>query len=59
MASVAQFLQEVRVELGRVAWPTRQQLILYTGVVVGMSVAFAVFLGALDALFGYVLGLVI
>lgn len=59
MTSVVQFLKEVRVELGKVAWPTRQQLITYTGIVVAMSIALAAFLGALDAVFGYLLGLVI
>ena len=59
MTSVVQFLKEVRVELGKVAWPTRQQLITYTGIVVAMSFALAAFLGALDAVFGYLLGLVI
>lgn len=59
MVSVVQFLKEVRIELGRVAWPTRPQLIKYTGIVVAMSLALAGFLGALDAVFGYILGLVI
>lgn len=59
MANVAQFLKEVRIELGRVAWPTRPQLVRYTAIVVAMSLALAAFLGALDAFFGYLLGLVI
>jgi len=59
MATVVQFLKEVRIELGRVAWPTRPQLVKYTAIVVAASLALAGFLGALDALFGYLLGLVI
>lgn len=59
MTSVAQFLKEVRTELGRVAWPTRQQLVKFTGVVVAMSLGLAAFLGALDAVFAYILGLII
>jgi preprotein translocase subunit SecE len=59
MASAAQFLKEVRIELGRVAWPTRQQLIKFTGIVVAMTFAMAGFLGALDAVFAYILGLII
>jgi preprotein translocase subunit SecE len=59
MAAVIQFLKEVRIELGRVAWPTRQQLTKYTAIVVAMSLALAAFLGALDAVFAYILGLIL
>jgi len=47
------------VELGRVAWPTRRQLTVYTGVVVVMALVLAAFLGALDALFAFLLEFVI
>jgi preprotein translocase subunit SecE len=59
MTKIIDFLREVRVELGKVAWPTRRQLITYTGIVVAMSLAMAAFLGGLDAVFGYLLNLVI
>ena len=42
------FLQEVRVELLKVSWPTSKQLTVYTLAVVGLSLFLAVFLGALD-----------
>lgn len=51
MANLGQFLREVRVEMAKVVWPTRTQLIVYTLVVVAMSLGVAVFLGALD--FGF------
>ncbi|MEK7076098.1 MAG: preprotein translocase subunit SecE [Patescibacteria group bacterium] len=51
MNKLAQFLKEVRVELSKVIWPTRSQTILYTLVVIGISLFMAVFLGLLD--FGY------
>jgi preprotein translocase subunit SecE len=51
MEKITQFLREVRVELAKVSWPTRNQTILYTLVVIGMSVFLAIFLGAMD--FGY------
>ena len=57
MTSVVTFLKEVRVELGRVAWPTRGQLIKYTGIVLAMAIAMAAFLGGLDAIFAYLLNL--
>lgn len=59
MTSITTFLAEVRVELGRVAWPTRRQLAVYTAVVLGVSFALAIFLGALDAGFAAALNLII
>lgn len=51
MDKITQFLKEVRVELAKVSWPTRNQTVLYTLVVIGISVFMAVFLGLMD--FGY------
>ncbi len=59
MNKVLTFLREVRAELGKVSWPTRRQLLVYTGVVIGLSLFFAVYLGGLDALFAWLLNLVI
>ena len=50
-----QFLKEVRVELKRVTWPTRQQTIKYTLLVIGLSLGVATFLGGLDFLFAWLL----
>ncbi|MDO8600321.1 MAG: preprotein translocase subunit SecE [bacterium] len=49
------FLRDVRVEMKKVTWPTRSQAINYTIVVILISVGVALFLGALDALFTFVL----
>jgi len=51
MTQLVQFLKEVRVELAKVSWPTRNQTIVYTLVVIGISIFMAVYLGLLD--FGY------
>ena len=51
MEKLIQFLKEVRVELAKVSWPTRNQTILYTLVVIGISLFLAAFLGLMD--FGY------
>ena len=50
---VKRFLVEVRIELGKVVWPTRQETIRYTAAVVVVSLAMAVFLGGLDSIFQY------
>ncbi len=50
-----EFLKEVRIELKRVTWPTRQETIKYTSIVIGLSLAVAAFLGGLDFLFSWLL----
>ena len=45
------FLKEVRLEMKKVNWPTRQETIKYTLIVIGVSVAVAIYLGGLDVFF--------
>ncbi|MBI2010190.1 MAG: preprotein translocase subunit SecE [Candidatus Chisholmbacteria bacterium] len=47
----ATFLTEVRQELAKVVWPTRQQTIRLTLIVVGVSVGTAAYIGILDVAF--------
>ncbi len=56
MDRIIQFLSEVRAELGKVTWPTRRQMFLYTAVVIGLCVAFALYLGGIDALASTLIG---
>ena len=44
-------LREVRAELRKVVWPTRQEATNLTMVVIGVSVAVGVFLGLVDFTF--------
>ena len=55
MNKLTTFIKEARAELKKVNWPTREQTVKYTGLVVGLSLAVAMFLGALDYLFEYTL----
>lgn len=55
MLKIVQFFSEVRSELAKVVWPTRQQTIRYTGVVILFSIIVAVILGAAD--YGLIKGL--
>ena len=55
MAKVTQFLKEVRHELSKVSWPTKNQVVQYTIVVVAISLAMAAFLGLLDFVFEWIL----
>jgi len=49
------FLKEVRLEVKKVNWPTREETLRYTLIVIGISVAIAVFLGTLDFVFATIL----
>jgi preprotein translocase subunit SecE len=54
-AKLANFLKEVRLELKKVTWPTRQETIRFTLLVIGVSAGVALFLGGLDYLFSIIL----
>lgn len=49
------FLQEARVELKKVRWPTREETIRYTIGVIIISAGLAVFLGGLDYAYRFIL----
>jgi preprotein translocase subunit SecE len=46
--SAIKFLNEVKAELNRVVWPSRQETIKLTAIVVGVSIATAAYIGLLD-----------
>lgn len=43
-----EYFKQVRAELRHVAWPSRQQTVVYTGVVIVISLVTALYLGLLD-----------
>lgn len=49
------YLAQVRAELRHVTWPTRRMTIIYTAVVIAVSIAVAVYLGMLDYFFALVI----
>ncbi len=52
---ITSFLKEVTLEIKKVNWPTRQETLKYTLIVVGVSFLLAFFLGGLDILFQFVI----
>ncbi|HYN90041.1 MAG TPA: preprotein translocase subunit SecE [Ardenticatenaceae bacterium] len=46
------YLRQVRSELGKVVWPTRQQALNLTTVVLAVTIGMSLFLGALDFILG-------
>ncbi|MFN7088846.1 MAG: preprotein translocase subunit SecE [Candidatus Paceibacteria bacterium] len=53
--SLITFLRETRVELKRVNWPSREETIRYTLIVIGLSAVIAVLLGAFDLIYTQIL----
>ncbi|HEY4496293.1 MAG TPA: preprotein translocase subunit SecE [Candidatus Paceibacterota bacterium] len=48
---IIEYLKETRSEMKHVSWPTRQQAIAFTAIVIAISIFVAVFLGLFDYLF--------
>jgi preprotein translocase SecE subunit len=57
--STVQFIREVRVELKKVTWPQRNEIIGSTAVVIVASFVVAFFLGFVDLVLQKALGLII
>ena len=51
VSGVKKFLREVKIELKKVTWPTRQQLIAYTGVVLIAVMLVCVLIWVFDSVF--------
>lgn len=54
-SKIANFFKEVRIEMKKVSWPTKQETIRYTMMVIFVSLGVALFLGGLDFLFSFLL----
>lgn len=55
IARLKSYLQESRQEFRRVNWPTREETIRLTLIVIGISLAVSFYLGALDFIFKFML----
>jgi len=51
LSKIITFIKEARTELKKVNWPTKQETIKYTLIVIGVSLAVAIFLGGLGFVF--------
>jgi len=45
---IIQYFSEVKSEMEKVAWPTRQETLRHTGTVIVISFVVAIFLGGID-----------
>jgi preprotein translocase subunit SecE len=50
MQKITSFLESVKIELGKVTWPTRKETIATTGVVVMIVFLISLYLGACDVI---------
>jgi len=53
------YLKESRAELKKVVWPSKKETRNHTLLVIGVTLATAAFLGAVDFIFNYLLELII
>lgn len=53
------FLQEVKAEFKKVSWPTRNELIGSTGVVIVSVALLAIFIGICDFIFARIINVII
>ncbi len=55
MATPVKFLQETYSELRQVVWPTRQEVLRLTLIVIAISVFVGAYIGVLDVLFARIM----
>ncbi|MFW6143830.1 MAG: preprotein translocase subunit SecE [Patescibacteria group bacterium] len=48
---IVKFLKEVHEEMGKVSWPTREEAVNLTLVVIGVALGITIFVGIVDELF--------
>lgn len=56
---LTQYLKDTKGEMKHVSWPTRTQMIVFTTVVIAVSVFTAAFLGLFDYIFTTILNFII
>ena len=59
MQKITTFLESVKLELGKVTWPTRKETIATTGVVVMIVFLISIYLGACDVILSKMMRLIL
>ena len=57
--SIITYIKEVSAETKNIKWPTRKQVIAYTGIVIVLSLILAAYVGGLDAFFAKLLSIIL
>lgn len=56
---IIKYLKETRAELRKVSWPSREEALNLTAIVMAVTMAMAVFLGVMDYVFSKLFSLII
>ena len=56
---IAQFINDVQVEMSKVSWPSRSELVNSTIIVAVVSILFTIYIFGADFILAYLLGLFI
>jgi preprotein translocase subunit SecE len=51
MSKITEYFKEIKGELKHVIWPSKNQTLFYTLIVIGLSIIVAYFLGIFDFIF--------
>lgn len=57
--SISRYFRETRAELAKVSWPTREEGMRLTGIVIVVTILSAGVIFAIDSIFGTLVGLLI
>ena len=59
MEQLTKYFKATAAEMKQVSWPTQQQALFYTALVIAISAVVALYVGAFDYLFGEMINLVV
>lgn len=59
MQNISRYIRSTMVELKQVAWPSQNQAMVYTALVIGISAVVAAYIGAFDHLFSLIINAII
>ena len=57
--NIAAYLKEVKAELTKISWPSREDSTRMTFIVLGVSLAVGLYIGGLDYIFTNLLGIIL
>lgn len=59
MQKITTFFESVKIELGKVTWPTRKETVATTGVVITIVFLISIYLGACDIVLSKLMRLIL
>lgn len=59
MSRLGNYIRDTQAEMKHVSWPTQKQALIYTALVIGVSILIALFTGAMDYIFTGILNMVV